>query len=165
MSRFKEELRVVPRAAWIIGALMYLGFTTPLFLHVIPKDPELGKWPVVGQALFVYGFMAVVIPLVGLIGYVYGDAKRRGMRYVMWTLLAIFVPDLIGVILYFILRGPLPKVCPGCGDMVKSGFTFCPKCGTAVQPTCPNCGRAVETSWANCVQCGQKLPTQSPRAA
>jgi hypothetical protein len=165
MSRFTQELRVVPRAAWIIGALMYLGFTTPLFLYVIPKDHDLGRWPRPGQALFVYGMMAFVIPLIALWGYVYGDAKRRGMRYVMWTLLAIFVPDLIGVIVYFILRSPLPKVCPGCGDLVKSGFAFCPKCGTAVQPTCPNCGRAVETSWANCVQCGQKLPTQSPRAA
>jgi hypothetical protein len=165
MSRFTQELKVVPKTAWIIGAVMYLGASIPLFLFAIPNDPELGKWPHWGQALFVFGMFLLVFPFVALIGYVYGDAKRRGMPYVMWTLLAFFVPYLIGVILYFILRSPLPKVCPGCGDMVKSGFTFCPKCGTAVQPTCPNCGRAVETSWANCPQCGQKLPTQSPRAA
>ncbi len=165
MSRFTQELKVIPRTAWIIGAAIYLAITTPIFLFAIPNDPTLGKWPRLGQALFVYGLMSLVIPLIALWGYVYGDAKRRGMRYVMWTLLAIFVPDLIGVIVYFILRSPLPKVCPGCGDMVKSGFAFCPKCGTALQPTCPQCGRAVEISWCNCPQCGQKLPTQSPRAA
>ena len=45
-----------------------------------------------------------------LIGYIYGDARRRGMRYVMWTLLAIFLFNGIGIILYFILREPLHGV-------------------------------------------------------
>ena len=50
-----------------------------------------------------------------LIGYVYGDARRRGMRYVMWTLLAIFLFNGIGIILYFILREPLMVYCSRCG--------------------------------------------------
>lgn len=165
MSGFTQELRVIPRAAWIVGALIYLGFTTPFYFYMIPHDPQLGHWPRWGQALFIYGLMSLVIPLVALWGYVYGDAKRRGMRYVMWTFLAIFVPDLIGVILYFILRTPLPKPCPGCGQPVKAGFVFCPHCGTSVQPTCPNCGHGVEPGWANCPHCGQQLPSKSPRAA
>jgi hypothetical protein len=165
MSRFTNELKVVPKTAWIIGTVIYLAMTTPMFLFVIPNDPQLGKWPRWEQALFVYGLIGLIIPFIALIGYVYGDAKRRGMRYIMWTLLAIFIPDAIGIILYFILRDPLPRPCPGCGNFAKAGFTFCPHCGTALQPTCPNCGRAVESSWANCPQCGQKLPAQSPRAA
>jgi RNA polymerase subunit RPABC4/transcription elongation factor Spt4 len=164
MSRFTQELRVVPRAAWILGALIYLAMTTPLYLFVLPHDPDLGRWPRWGQALFVYGMLALIFPFVGLIGYVYGDAKRRGMRYVLWTLLAFFVPYLIGVILYFILRTPLPKPCPACGRLVKTGFVFCPYCGTALEPTCPNCGRGVEAGWANCPHCGQPLPRKSPRA-
>jgi predicted amidophosphoribosyltransferase len=100
-----------------------------------------------------------------LAGYVYGDAKRRAMRYVMWTLLAIFIPDGIGIILYFILRSATPKPCPGCSQDVPSGFVFCPHCGTALQATCPNCGRGVERGWANCPHCGTKLPTQAARIA
>jgi RNA polymerase subunit RPABC4/transcription elongation factor Spt4 len=165
MSRFREELRVVPRIAWIIGVLLYLGAATPLFLFAVRQDPELGKWPVAGQLAFCYGVFFILVPLVALIGYVYGDAKRRRMRYVMWTWLAILVPDMIGVILYFILRDPLPKPCPGCGNLVKAGFVFCPHCGTSLQPSCPNCGRAVELGWANCPHCGQKLPSQPLRAA
>jgi len=165
MNRFTQELKVIPRTAWIISAAIYLALTTPLYLFVIPNDRDLAQWPRWGQALFVYGMLALVIPLIALIGYVYGDAKRRGMRYVMWTLLAFFIPYGIGVILYFILRDPLPKPCSGCGKLVKPGFAFCPHCGTTMQPTCPNCGRAVESSWTNCPQCGQKLPAQSPRAA
>lgn len=165
MSRFTQELKVIPRGAWITAAIFYLGFTTPLFLFAIPTDPELSQWPRWGQALFVYGIFLFIFPLIGLFGYVNGDAKRRGMRYVMWTLLAIFVPYLIGVIVYFLLRTPLPRACPGCGNTVKAGFTFCPHCGTTLQPTCPNCGSAVEVGWANCPQCGQGLPSKSPRAA
>ena len=113
MSRFTKELRVIPKAAWIVAWFAYLCFTVPVFFFVAPTDPEVGKWPRWGQALFVYGIFLLVVALVALIGYVYGDAKRRQMRYVMWTLLAIFVPHGIGMILYFILRDPLPQ--PGHG--------------------------------------------------
>ena len=165
MSRFTKELKVIPRAAWIVAVVLYLAATTPLFFYVLPNDPEIGKWPLLGRAAIAYGFMLVLFVFPLLIGYVYGDAKRRQMRYVMWTLLAIFIPDAIGIILYFVLRDPLPRECPGCKNPVKRGFTFCPNCGTAVQPTCPNCGKGVEFGWMNCPQCGAKLPTQaSPQA-
>jgi hypothetical protein len=168
MSRFTKELRVIPKTAWIIGLLLYAGVTTPLFFLAIPQDPDMGHWPRWGQALFVYGLFLTVVALIALFGYVYGDAKRRQMRYVMWTLLAIFIPYAIGIILYFILRDPLPKPCPGCGNIVKAGYPFCPHCGIALQPTCPNCGRAVDLTWSNCPHCGQHLPPQSappPRPA
>jgi hypothetical protein len=165
MSRFAKELRVIPKAAWIVGLVMYIGITTPMFFYVLPHDPDMRHWPRLGQALFVYGIFSFIPAFVALIGYVGGDAKRRQMRYVMWTLLAIFIPDAIGIILYFILRDPLPKPCPGCGNQVKTGFAFCPRCGTSVQPTCPNCGKGVDATWANCPQCGHQLPSTSPRAA
>jgi hypothetical protein len=98
-----------------------------------------------------------------LIGFVYGDSKQRGMRHVMWTLLAIFLPDAIGIILYFILRDKLPTTCPHCGTKVVAKFAFCPNCGTSVKPTCPHCGQAVEVVWTNCAYCGTKLPSPTPR--
>ncbi len=165
MSRFTKELRIIPAAAWIVGWIIYFACTTPLFFYAVPHDPDMGQWPRWGQGLFVYGMFLVAVAYVALIGYVYGDAKRRQMRYVMWTLLAIFIPDAIGIILYFILRDPLPKPCPGCGNVAKAGFTFCPHCGAALQPTCPNCGKAVDPSWANCPHCGQRMPVAGPRAA
>lgn len=165
MSRFTKELRVIPTAAWIVGWIAYLCFTLPLFFFVVPTDPEIGKWPRWGQGLFVYGIFLLVLPLVGLIGYVYGDAKRRQMRYVMWTLLAIFIPDAIGIILYFFFRDPLPKSCPGCGHVEKAKFPFCPQCGTLLQPSCPKCNKPVEFTWVNCAYCGQQLPEAAMRAA
>ncbi len=165
MNRFWEEMKIIPRGAWILGLLVYCCLTIPLFLFAIPNDPKLGRWPVAGQAAFVFGVCFLIVPFIALIGYVYADAKRRGMRYVMWTLLAFFIPDAIGIILYFILRDPMPKPCPGCSTPVKAGFTFCPHCGTSTQPTCTNCGRGVDFGWANCPHCGTKLPAASHRAA
>ncbi|MGH9326148.1 MAG: zinc ribbon domain-containing protein [Terriglobia bacterium] len=157
MSRFTKELRVIPTLAWIVGWVIYACVTTLMFFYVTPHDPHMAQWSRWEQALLVYGIFLVPVAYVALIGYVYGDAKRRQMRYVMWTLLAIFIPDAIGIILYFILRDPLPKHCPGCGNSVKVGFLFCPRCGTSVQPTCPNCGKGFDPSWTNCPHCGQRL--------
>ena len=165
MNRFWKEVGIIPKTAWIVGVSIYLCMTIPLFTWVIPNDRELGKWPVVGQAAFVFGMCFLIVPYIALIGYVFADARRRGMRYVMWTLLAVFIPDAIGIILYFILRDPMPKPCPGCSTLVKAGFTFCPHCGTSLAPTCTNCGRAVEFGWTNCPHCGTKLPSSSHRAA
>jgi hypothetical protein len=164
MSRFTKELRVIPKAAWIVACFINLCCLLPMFLFVAPTDPEVGKWPHWGQALCLGGMFLFMGAWVALIGYVYGDAKRRQMRYVMWTLLAIFVPNAIGMILYFILRDPLPKPCPGCGHIEKAGFPFCPRCGALLQPTCSTCSKAVDPTWANCAHCGRRLPEPAARA-
>jgi hypothetical protein len=164
MSRFTKELRVIPKAAWIVAWFGNLCLTLPLFIFVARTDREVSKWPRWGQALCVFGMYLFMVALVALIGYIYGDAKRRQMRYVMWTLLAIFVPHGIGMILYFILRDPLPKLCPGCGHVEKAKFPFCPRCATLLHPTCPKCDQPVEPTWANCAYCGQQLREPATRA-
>jgi hypothetical protein len=164
MSRFSNELKVIPRTAWILACIVYLGFGTLLFTVLLPHDHDFRAWSRGAQLLFSYGVPITLFILFCFSGYVYGDAKRRGMRYVMWTLLAIFIPDGIGIILYFILRSPMPKTCPGCSQQVPAGFAFCPHCGTALQATCPNCGRGAELGWANCPNCGTRLPSQALQA-
>ena len=164
MRRFTKELRVIPKAAWIVAGLVNLCCTLPLFIFNAPTDPVVAKWPLWGKALCVCAMFLFVVAWVALIGYIYGDAKRRQMRYVMWTLLAIFVPNAIGMILYFILRDPLPRPCPGCGHIEKAKFPFCPRCATLLQPTCPKCDKPVEPTWANCAHCGQQLPDPGTRA-
>ena len=63
-------------------------------------------WPAWGLAAFRGLMPLVLIPYIALIGYVNADSRRRGMRSLMWTLLAIFVPNALGIILYFVLRDP-----------------------------------------------------------
>lgn len=156
MNRFRDELRIIPRAAWTAAVLVFAGFFLFMFTWVIPHDPDLKLWPLWGRTLF----SVIALPLfvyVLLIGYVNGDAKRRGMRRVLWTLLAIFIPNAIGVILYFILRDPLLVPCRECGSMVRQGFAFCPKCGATLANACPQCRKATESGWTHCAYCGAKL--------
>ena len=40
MSRFTKELRVIPKAAWIVAWFANLCFTVPLFFFVAPTDPD-----------------------------------------------------------------------------------------------------------------------------
>jgi hypothetical protein len=161
MSRFGDGLRIIPETAKTIAALVYLVAASLTFFLLIPSDNHMRYWHVWQKLLFSGGIYLFVVAWILLIGYVYADAKRRGMRYVMWTWLATLIPDGIGVLLYFLLRDALPRPCHGCGTVVKAGYTFCPHCGAAMQPTCPQCGRGVEGAWSNCPHCGAGLPSQA----
>jgi RNA polymerase subunit RPABC4/transcription elongation factor Spt4 len=139
--------------AWWIASLVFLVMFM-LMNWIIPWDSN------VPQAVRI---LVPVIPPLALaawtlvIGYVYGDARRRAMRYVLWTLLAIFLPNGIGVILYFILRDPIPGYCSKCGSLAKQGHAFCPGCGASILPSCSQCHRAGQPGWSHCAWCGAKL--------
>jgi len=154
----RNEVRVIPALAWLLAVLAYIGIAVGLIAIAIPQSRDTSNLPEPGKVAL--GLFAAAIPAIYilLLGYIFADARRRRMRYVVWTLLAIFIPNAIGIILYFILRDPLPVFCPRCGASVKSTFTFCPQCATALRPTCPQCGRAVEWNWAHCPSCGAATP-------
>jgi len=152
MTPGSQRTQVIPSMAWWIAALVFLAMFM-LMNFMIPWDRG------VPQAVRIL----LVLPpiLMGawtlVIGYVYGDARRRGMRHVMWTLLAIFIPNGIGVILYFILREPIPGYCSKCGSLAKQGHAFCPGCGANLLPACSQCHRAGQPGWSHCAWCGAKL--------
>jgi hypothetical protein len=148
---FPQQNRVIPVAAWItagsVFAVVFLVLNLVIPGHVSPPIQFL---------------LTVVVPVatagyVVLVGYIYGDSRRRGMRYVMWTLLAIFLSNGIGVILYFILRDPLPGYCSACGSMMRQGYAYCPRCGSNMLPACGSCRRVSQPGWSHCAYCGTKV--------
>lgn len=150
-------MKIIPIGGWIaagIVTLFFFAFACVVVIHGGAPGPIRILAPLVFP------------PLLGgytlLIGYVYGDARRRGMRYVMWTLLSIFLANGIGIILYFILRDPLPVYCSRCGCGVKQGFAYCPRCGANVLPACPACQRVVQPGWSHCAWCGASFATPAP---
>ena len=157
MSRFQDEVRLVPRPAYAVAVCLWLAFFLLMMLQPLRHDPGLRQWPLAGKlAISVLpGLPLFCLALV--VGYVYSDARRRGMRYVLWTWLAALVPNAIGIILYFVLRDPLLVNCTHCGAHVRQGFAFCPKCGGALAQACPQCRSAVEPGWSHCVHCGAPL--------
>lgn len=110
--------------------------------------------------MLVYILVPVIIAvLIGI--YVYRDAKSRNMGPVGWTLVAVLVPGLIGLIIYLIVRGGHKNYrCPQCGGPVEITFISCPACGCRMKDTCPSCGRAIEADWKFCPDCATELPEQ-----
>lgn len=168
MTRFRDELKVIPALAWVLALAIYACFSVFLFRVALPNDPKLSHWPVFAAALFSFGIPLVLLVFTLLVGYVNGDARRRGMRRALWTVIALFVPNGIGIILYFFMREPLIGNCPKCAAQIRTNFEFCPNCGTQLRPTCPSCRRVVEAGWKTCAFCGTRLdnaPVLSPGGA
>jgi hypothetical protein len=166
MSRFEQEWAVVPSTArWlavftglVFVVCMGMVFLLPALAHGDPR------------ALYALGPVFLLTTLLGavplavwvlLIGYVYADAGRRGMNALLWTLLAIFIPSAVGIVLYFILRDPVAVPCPACGTPARKGHAFCASCGAAVRRACAQCRQAVEPGWRNCPACGATLTVPS----
>jgi RNA polymerase subunit RPABC4/transcription elongation factor Spt4 len=162
MNRFSDEIRIISPIAWIVAALVAVCMFVLLITVAIPHDAKLSQWPGGGQIAFAIWPGLLLFVFVLLIGYINADARRRGMRYVMWTLLAIFIPNSIGIILYFILRDPPLVACAKCGAQARTGFAFCPQCGAALSTACPSCKRPAEPGWQRCPYCGTGLKPASP---
>ncbi len=123
--------------------------------------------------LWSLSFLFLLIWIVVIV-WVYRDAEERRMNGVLWALL-VFIGNLIGLIIYLIVRqdhpvpardqaaavtAPLSKpatACPNCQKPVEGTFAYCPHCGAALQPVCRNCGRPTESAWKVCPHCGAQL--------
>ena len=159
-TRFADELRIISPWAYFIAVL---GFLTVLIVVIVATltDKNPPPLPVMVVGGLVVGFVAACYII--LIGYINRDAGRRGMSRLLWTLMAICIPNALGIVLYFVLRKPRTMICPQCAAMLEPGFGFCPRCRYRVTPVCPHCQRSVHEGDKYCPYCGTDLapsPTQ-----
>ena len=156
-TRFIDELRIIPR--WVYGIAL-LGYALPvaamLFaLHTDKSSDPFFRLPVLLPLVFLGGTILACFIL--LIAYINRDAKRRGMSPAVWTLIAIFIPHALGIVLYFVLRKPRILHCPQCSAAVEPGFGFCPQCQCRLSTICPQCRRSVNPTDKFCPHCGHDL--------
>jgi hypothetical protein len=166
MSRLRQEWDLIPGAAFVIAGLVYLAYVS--LMGFIWLAGPIIEGEAIHPILLVWFFVTAAVGLllalyILLVGYVWADAKRRRMNAVLWVLLAIFIPNAIGIILYFILRDPLPVPCPSCGTPATKGQAFCAACGAAVRRACPQCRKPVQEGWTHCGACGAAIQ-ESPAA-
>jgi RNA polymerase subunit RPABC4/transcription elongation factor Spt4 len=106
--------------------------------------------------------------LLFMFGYVYKDAQRRGMNPALWTLLVFILSPaygFIGLIIYLLVREPLPYTCPQCNATVSARFNFCPTCKYNLHLACAHCQREVADTDKFCPYCAAALtPTKSQNA-
>jgi len=169
---FASEFGLIPH--WLVILLLALyGLALVLGAYAVQTSPEILPDPLIGkphalQLLVMFGIETAAAIFLGsyilLIGYINRDAKRRGMSPALWTIIAIFVPYLVGAIIYFVLREPLPFECPRCGRLVNAQFNFCPSCQCNLRPNCPNCRREIRSGDRFCPHCGLTLQAAPPQA-
>jgi hypothetical protein len=165
--RLRDEFRIVPRWLKILCILLYLIALTVgiIVVHVNPEvrpaelrdDVAVATLAVIGMITGVSIFLAAFILM---LGYVYRDAKRRGMNPALWTLLVLVLsPGYVGIgfIIYFLIRDPLPYPCPRCSNLVGPRFNFCPNCKCDLHPSCPNCKQEIAETDKFCPYCANEL--------
>jgi hypothetical protein len=132
-----SRFAVIPRAAKIASALLAAAglLAVIIWIFVVGISDGLANRSSNGipesLGLVLVGMVAstVFAVLVLALGYVYGDAKRRGMHPALWTLIVAITPNLIGFLLYFALRRPLLAPCQNCGAGNSPDQRFCSSCG------------------------------------
>lgn len=158
---FKSEIRIVPQWAWALAAIAFAAAQW-YFNLVLPHQKDAPP----AWACALLGLLAGVAAACYLlfIGYINRDAKRRGMSPTLWTIVAIVIPNALGILLYFVLRQPVRGACPQCGYGVQSAFNFCPRCSYKLSPNCPQCQRAIDVHAVYCPYCGTTLRNQATPA-
>ncbi len=169
--RFRDEFRIIPR--WLIvlvivlfllaqGIALLVNLSAPqrgdqIFPPELKYDPVLASLALAG---IVTAVSLVLAAFIFLIAYVNRDAKRRGMHVALWTLLALLLSwpfPFFGVIIYFLMREPMPYPCPQCGNSVGARFNFCPNCKCNLHPSCPQCKREIAETDKYCPYCAYEL--------
>jgi len=170
---FWNEFRIIPR--WLIGLVIVLyviAVAIALSVNISQQHnpngsdmfpPELRDNPALAQ-LALAGLITLVslffASFIFMLAYVNRDASRRGMNSALWTILVlIFIPTwgLIGLVIYLLMREPLPYPCPECATTVNARFNFCPNCKCNLHPSCHQCKREVGELDKFCPHCGSDL--------
>jgi len=179
-TRFRDELRIIPKwLVWTCIALYMLALVVGLSVNLhnfgthdpIFPDESLRNLPVLSCLALAGAITAgafIFSIFLFILGYVYRDAKRRDMNPVLWTLLVLILSAgyvFIGLIIYLLVREPLPFTCPQCAATVSARFNFCPNCKCNLHPACAHCQREVADTDRFCPYCAAELaPTKSQSA-
>jgi RNA polymerase subunit RPABC4/transcription elongation factor Spt4 len=100
---------------------------------------------------------AFVCLMVGLGMFVFRDARKRGMPAALWTIVAVFVPYFVGLIIYLIVRQSKQLTCCSCGASASVEAAFCPRCGRPLQQLCTRCKVRLPNDARFCPGCGTQL--------
>src|SRR5712692_6524031 len=174
--RFWEEFRIIPRWLIVLVIVLFLAAqATALFVNLNAArfggeifPPDLKNDPAtasVALAGIVTAVSLVMASLIFMVAYVNRDAKRRGMNSTLWTLLVLILSPgwlIIGFVIYFLMREPMPYSCPQCGKSVGARFNFCPNCKCNLHPSCPQCKREVVETDRFCPYCAYELGRPEP---
>ena len=138
---------------WVLLVVMAL-LLIPVVSMFLDKVSDLQYKLLMLLPLFI--FLPAYVLLVSRL--VYRDAVKRGMDPWLWMTVAVFVPNMIGLIIYLIVRQSVKNACINCGKGIQKEFKICPYCGQNQEIVCENCKKAVAPDWSTCPHCAHPLP-------
>jgi len=142
----------------LVGMVLLLIPIVMIFTQRAPG--ALPRLPLMLLPLFI--LVPAYIIIVGRL--VYMDAAKRGLDPWLWATVAVFVPNLIGVVIYLIVRQSVKNACLNCGKKIEKDFKICPYCGQKQEMVCKNCAKAVARDWSVCPFCAHPLPGEKDQA-
>src|ERR1700751_42162 len=120
-----DELRLIPRWSIALAAVAFVAMQY-LFFFVFPRPHHPMPF---GMRLY---FSTLWSALAGLymlmVGYISQDAPRRNMNKWLWIVFSVVLQAGIGLVIYFLLRGPVLSSSVSCGSRIESEYNFCPQC-------------------------------------
>jgi len=142
MTDLKKSLPYIALTGIVYLIIRQFGTTNRMLAYQMPSEPRLIFFPIV-----IFTMMAFVIHILIAV-WVYNDAQRRGEEAVVWLLIVLFT-NLIGLIIYLIVRGESRRSRPAeyqqafTGQPAPSGTIYCNQCGspnTRGAGYCNDCG-------------------------
>jgi uncharacterized membrane protein YeiB len=75
----------------------------------------------------------MILSLISLGLWTYRDASNRGLNPGLWTVIVLLVPNLIGLIIYFLVgRKNIMIKCSNCNNNIPQHSKYCMSCGASV---------------------------------
>lgn len=136
---------------WVLLALAMIAF---LFMFSLVSNENLyfNEMLPLGIATIL---AILVYAVIGVL--VYRDAKKLGMDPWLWVCVAAFLPNLIGLIIYLLVRRSQRRKCVKCLRPLQADFKICPYCGYDQKISCGNCNKTAAPDWTVCPYCGHTL--------
>lgn len=145
---------------WSITSLMTVLFGSVFFILFYTMIKE-NMFEAPLAIVLITIIVAIVLVFSSISYFVYKDAPNHGLEPWLWMTIATYVPNFIGLIVYFIMRNNKKKVCGKCSNAFSKELKTCPYCGHDHRLLCPQCKGEVEDDWRVCPHCKEHLPQTS----
>lgn len=141
---------------WILTSIVIGGicFVAAMMISMAREDTG---FPIGAGIFYIVMLLLMLAVFIGIAVFVYKDAAKRNMNRWMWMTIAVFVPNLIGLIIYIIVRSNQQTRCISCGKRLMDDFEVCPFCGNQQNLHCKYCGAKVSREWKVCPYCKNEL--------
>jgi hypothetical protein len=126
-----SEIKIVSQWAWVLAAV---GFICAQFFFNVVVARQSNAPPAWAQLLLGLLLGLVLGCFLLFIGHINRDAKRRGMTPVLWTIVALLIPNALGIIFLFHPVATAAQCLPAMWERRPVGIQLLPSLQLQTEP-------------------------------